>query len=70
MRNDDEYTRQVLDDEEQYCKQRIALLQKEYAAVAKPYIDRLVRIYSLRPAPAIIVTNDQLRAIGLEITDK
>ena len=70
MRNDEEYTKQVLDDEEQYCKQSISLLQKEYAVAAKPYIDRLVRIYSLRPSPPMILTNDQFRAIELEITDK
>jgi len=75
MKNDDEYTSHVLDDEEKYCKQMIALLRSEYVAAARRYIDRLEHINLLRPSPPVIIndqalTNDQLRAMGVEITDK
>ena len=48
-------------DEEQYCYQALAELRKSYERGAKPYIDRLVAINSMRPAPSITLTLDQAR---------
>jgi hypothetical protein len=48
-------------DEERYCYQALADLRRSYDAAAKPYIDRLVLIKSLRPTPSIVLTLDQAR---------
>ena len=48
--------RAFLDTEEDYLREMVAKLQAEYAKAAAPYIERLVLIYSLRPAPPVIVT--------------
>ena len=47
--------------EEQYCYQALAELRKSYERDAKPYIDRLVAITNMRPAPSIMLTLDQAR---------
>lgn len=47
--------------EERYCYQALAELRKSYDLAAKPYIDRLVRIQSMRPPPPIMLTLDQTR---------
>jgi hypothetical protein len=44
--------------EEQYCRFMLAELQRAYQRDAKPYIDRLVRIESLRPQPRLILPID------------
>jgi hypothetical protein len=48
-------------DDEQYCYQVLADLRKSYERDAKPYIDRLAAINSMRPAPGITLTLDQAR---------
>lgn len=47
------------DAEESYCYQALAELRRSYDAAAKPYIDRLVQIKSMKPAPRIVLTLDQ-----------
>ena len=48
-------------DEERYLYERLADLRRSYELAAKPYIERLVKIRSLRPAPSITLTLDQAR---------
>ena len=48
-------------DEEQYCYQMLAELRKSYERDSQPYIDRLVKIKSMRPSPGITLTMDQAR---------
>lgn len=45
--------------EEQYCHLALAELRKSYELAAKPYIDRLVAIKSLR-MPVIRLSQEQL----------
>ena len=40
--------------EEQYCRQRIAILQESYRKAIKPYVDRLVEIECMKPQAPII----------------
>jgi len=56
-----------LDDEERYLREMLALLQESYAKAAKPYVDRLVELYSRRSPAPIIVTLDQARQMGVDI---
>ena len=44
------------EDEERYLKEMLVKIKAEYDKVAAPYIKRLMLIYSLRPAPPVIVT--------------
>ena len=48
-------------DEECYLYERLSDLRRSYELAAKPYIERLVQIRSLRPAPSITLTLDQAR---------
>lgn len=50
-------------DEERYLYEQLAELRRSYELAAKPYIERLVRIRSLRPAPSITLTLDQAREL-------
>ncbi|MFO0236421.1 MAG: hypothetical protein ACK53Z_00235 [Betaproteobacteria bacterium] len=50
-------------DEERYLYERLADLRRTYELAAKPYIERLVQIRSLRPAPSIKLTPDQAREL-------
>ena len=56
-------------DEEQYCYQVLADLRKSYDAAAKPYIDRLVAIHSMRQPAPMIVTVEQAQALGLMLAN-
>ncbi len=49
------------DEEERYLCERLADLRRSYELAAKPYIERLVAIRSIRPAPSITLTLDQAR---------
>ncbi len=49
------------DSEERYLYDRLADLRRSYELAAKPYIERLVAIRSMRPAPSITLTLDQAR---------
>ena len=50
-------------DEERYMYERLADLRRSYELAAKPYIERLAQIRSLRPAPSITLTPDQAREL-------
>lgn len=55
--------------EEQYLVYQIKRLQLEYARAAKPYIDRLARIQSLKPHPPMMfdlskISKDMLEQIN------
>ena len=47
--------------EERYCYEMLAQLRRSYERDAKPYMDRLVAIKSMRPAQSITLTLDQAR---------
>lgn len=40
--------------EERFLLDRIARLQREYEAMAKPYVDRLVAINAMRPSNEVL----------------
>lgn len=49
-----------MSEEERYCLEALHILRLSYERDAKPYIDRLVAIKSMQPAPSIVF---QLTAI-------
>jgi hypothetical protein len=49
------------DAEERYLYDRLADLRRSYELAAKPYIERLVAIRSMRTGPGITLTLDQAR---------
>lgn len=49
------------DAEERYLYDRLADLRRSYELAAKPYIERLVAIRSMRTGPSITLTLDQAR---------
>jgi len=60
------------EEQEGYCEERclremLAMLQEDCARAAKPYIDRLVTIHSMRPSPPMVVplTLEQAQALGI-----
>lgn len=52
-------------EEERDLREILDRLRQEYERRAKPYIDRLAAIESLRPPPRIFMTIEQARALGL-----
>lgn len=48
-----------LDAEERFLIDQIRTLQLEYEKAAKPYVERLVLIRSLRPAPRFMLSVEQ-----------
>lgn len=54
-------------DEEALLIEHIKALQREYEAAAKPFVDRLVALRSLRPMPPMLVTYEQAQALGIEV---
>ena len=62
MTNGIELAIQAQKVEERYLHEHIAILQRSYEAAAKPYIDRLVSIRSMRLGP-IAVPRDYFAAI-------
>lgn len=48
----------TLDEDEMQLRQILARLKADYDKAAKPYIDRLVAIYAMRP-PRPIVINER-----------
>lgn len=56
----------TFEDEERQLKEVLAGLQRKYARAAKPYVDRLVHIYSLRPLPPIVIGTANLSPEQLE----
>ena len=52
-------------DKEGYLQETLARLQESYEKDAKPFIDRLVAIHSMRKPNPIIITLEQARALGL-----
>ena len=42
--------------EEQYLREKLVILHKQYLKDAQPYIDRLTRIMAMRPPPPMYMT--------------
>lgn len=55
------------DSEERYLRETLAMLQESYAKAAKPYIDRLVMIHSMRVPAPITLSLEQAQALGIVI---
>lgn len=53
------------DTEERYLRETLAMLRESYERQAQPYIDRMTKIYAMRPPPPMIVTLEQAQALGL-----
>ena len=51
--------------EEQYLREQIALIQREYERAVKPYIDQLVRLENLKPIPPVLFSGPQAEALRL-----
>ena len=54
-------------EQERYLREALARLDADYRKMAKPYIDRLVFLQSLRPSPPMFVTKEQAEALGLTV---
>lgn len=54
-------------EEERYLREALAMLDESCRKMAKPYIDRLVFLQSLRPSPRMLVTKEQAEALGLTV---
>ena len=54
-------------DEEALLIDVLNQLQESYNRAAKPYVDRLVVLRSLRPMPPMLVTYEQAKALGIEV---
>ncbi len=57
-------------DAETFYRQQLADLQREYQERAKPIIDRLVELESLKPPKPFYITREQAEAWGMTITTK
>lgn len=55
----------LIDAEERYCREMIALLKESYERAAKPYVDRLVKLNSIKPPMPICMSFEDAKAIGL-----
>lgn len=56
--------------EEDYLHEQLRLLQMSYEKAAKPIVDRLVCINSLRCHPSIVVQMSELKAFSPELADQ
>ena len=54
-------------DEEELLIEQIKQLQEAYNRAAKPFVDRLVALRSLRPMPPMLVTYEQAQKLGIEV---
>jgi hypothetical protein len=52
--------RDALANEEQYCLQMLDVISKAYRDAAKPYVERLMRIRSVRGPSSIQISAKQL----------
>jgi hypothetical protein len=51
-------------DEEQYLHETLDWIREDYARAAKPYIDRLIFLKSLKPTQYVI-TEEQAKIMGI-----
>jgi hypothetical protein len=49
-----------MDAYEQHIRSQLVQLHREFTVLAKPLIDELARLESLRPSPSLFVTQAQL----------
>jgi hypothetical protein len=49
-----------MDAYEQHIRSQLVQLHREFSVLAKPLIDELARLESLRPSPSLFVTQAQL----------
>jgi NADH:ubiquinone oxidoreductase subunit D len=54
---------ETLDAEERYHLERVHELRLAYEAAAKPYVDRLVYLRSIRPQVPFVITVEQAHGI-------
>jgi hypothetical protein len=55
-----------MDDEEKYFHEMLALLQRDYERAAKPYVDQLVKIHSLKPRTSFIFDPKFIAMLGMQ----
>lgn len=53
------------DEHERFLIGEIQKIQEAYQLAAKPYIDRLMYLRSLRPMPPMFITVEQAKEFGL-----
>lgn len=63
MANYDEH----MDEQERFLVGMIQSIQEQYQQAAKPYVERLVYLRSLRPMPPMIITAQQAHDMGLKV---
>ena len=56
-------------EQEKLLIETLAQLRSEYENIAKPYVERLVRLHALQ-LPSITVTEEMVRNFGLEAKPK
>lgn len=62
-----EFSESEYTTEERSLVKKLKSLQESYAMEAKPFIDRLVSIRAMSPAPQMIVTLEQAREFGFTL---
>ena len=67
MCNKEQEYYQTSRDEEELLIEQIKQLQEAYNRAAKPFVDRLAALHSLRPMQPILVTYEQAQALGIEV---
>jgi len=58
-----------MDEQERLLVGMIRDIQEQYHRAAKPYVDRLMYLRSLRPMPPMIITIQQAKDLGLKVDD-
>lgn len=53
------------DEHERFLIGEIQKIQEAYQLAAKPYVDRLLALRSLRPTPPMLITAEEAKAFGL-----
>ncbi len=53
-----------MDEHERMCREHLVSLQREYMERAKPWVDQLVQIESMRPV-RYLLTPEQAAALGI-----
>jgi len=52
-----------MDELERHAREAIADIQRQYEAAAKPYVEILMRIHAMRPAPRVVITLEMYEAM-------
>ena len=52
-------------DEEEFLRDRIAQLHREYQEAIQPYLDQLVRLESMKPPARLYIARERAEELGI-----